>query len=271
MGALSSLKSLASEESLNANNAIKIYLMNLDQIQPSENNPYGVKNENVQALAENIAEFGLSQPIKAYLNKDGTYTIISGHTRYLAMKQLLEKGMRYKYNGYDITGKAPVGLEKCSDEENKKLLQYVSANVHRDMSSEEKKAILDQVVPALKEMEKNGQIEKLEGRLAHSLSVYTGISEHFCKDYLAQKNKAMAMVDGGIADTEEEAISKIRQSKRVDEEEKQYKKLVKDIDKLSKTLHGFDPYILQTLDDADLKKLKKAVMNMYGEIGKLGM
>lgn len=52
MGALSSLKSLASEESLNANNAIKIYLMDLDQIQPSENNPYGVKNENVQALGK---------------------------------------------------------------------------------------------------------------------------------------------------------------------------------------------------------------------------
>lgn len=271
MGALSSLKSLASEESLNANNAIKIYLMELDQLRPSENNPYGVKEENVNSLAENIAEFGLSQPLKAYLATDGTYIIISGHTRYLALKQLTESGGRYTYNGYDITGKVPVGIEKISQEGNKKLLQYVSANVHRDMSSEEKAAILDKVLPALKEMESKGQIGKLEGRLAHSLAVHTGISEHFCKDYLARKNKALAMVEGGIAENEDEAISKIRQSKQVDEEEKQYKKILKDVEKLTKTLHDFDSYILQTLDDDQKMNLKKAVMEMYGEIGKLGM
>ena len=149
MGALSSLKSLASEESLNANNAIKIYLMELDQVKPSDNNPYSVKQEDVNTLAENIAEFGLSQPLKAYKASDGTYTIISGHTRYLALCLLMERHKKYTYNGYDITGKVPVGIEKISDEANKKLLQYVSANVHRDMSSEEKAAILDQVLPAL--------------------------------------------------------------------------------------------------------------------------
>ena len=79
------------------------------------------------------------------------------------------------------------------------------------------------------------------------------------------------MVEGGIAESEDDAISKIRQSKQVDEEEKQYKKLVKDIEKLTKTLHGFDLYILQTLDDDQKMNLKKAVMAMYGEIGKLGM
>lgn len=271
MGALSSLKSLASEESLNANTAIKIYLMDLEQLRPSDNNPYSVKPEDVNTLAENIGEFGLSEPLKAYPANDGTYTIISGHTRYLALWLLMERNKKYYYNGYDITGKVPVGIEKISEEDNRKLLQYVSANVHRDMSSEEKAAILDQVLPALKEMESKGQIGKLEGRLAHSLAVHTGISEHFCKDYLARKNKALAMVEGGIAESEDEAISKIRQSKQVDEEEKQYKKLVKDVEKLTKTLHGFDSYILQTLDDDQKMNLKKAVMAMYGEIGKLGM
>lgn len=267
MSALSSLKSLASEESLNANTAIKIYLMDLDQVRPSDSNPYSVKQEDVNTLAENIAEFGLSQPLKAYQANDG----ISGHTRYLALCLLMERNKKYTYNGYDITGKVPVGIERISEEANKKLLQYVSANVHRDMSSEEKAAILDQVLPALKEMESKGQIGKLEGRLAHSLAVHTGISEHFCKDYLARKNKTLAMVEGGIAENEDEAISKIRQSKQVDEEEKQYKKLLKDVEKLTKTLHGFDTYILQTLDDDQKMNLKKAVMAMYGEVGKLGM
>ena len=62
---------------------MKVEYVKIKQIRPYERNPRGNK-KSVEYVANSLREYGFKQPI--VVDKD--YTIIAGHTRYQAAKQL---------------------------------------------------------------------------------------------------------------------------------------------------------------------------------------
>lgn len=58
--------------------------LSIDKIKPYEGNPRVITSAAVDAVAKSIQTFGFRQPIVV----DSSYTILAGHTRYLAAKQL---------------------------------------------------------------------------------------------------------------------------------------------------------------------------------------
>lgn len=62
---------------------MEIKLIDIEEIKPYENNPR-INSESLQYVVNSIKEFGFKVPL--VLSKD--YIIITGHTRYLASKEL---------------------------------------------------------------------------------------------------------------------------------------------------------------------------------------
>ena len=225
--------------------ALKTYLVKLDEILPSEENPYEVEEESVQRLAENIEQYGLFQALTA--QKEGSeIRLISGERRYTALKYLADSGKAYTYNGEDITGYAPVSYVKQATGDAKTMMM-ISANAHRDMQADEKNRIIDETLNALEKQEMSGKFSWEGKRKATVISSITGIKEHYVKDYLASKNREIR-----FAEEDPETIAKIRQSKQVSEEEKAYKELLKQINKCIKKFEKLDSYVLAALPEDEL-------------------
>ena len=212
--------------------ALKVYLVKLEDIFPSEENPYEVEEESVQRLAENIEQYGLFQALTA--QKEGSeIRLISGERRYTALKHLADSGKAYTYNGEDITGYAPVSYVKQAVGDAKTMMM-ISANAHRDMQADEKNRIIDETLNALEKQEMSGKFSWEGKRKATVISSITGIKEHY------------------VAEEDPETIAKIRQSKQVTEEEKAYKDLLKQINKCIKKFEKLDSYVLATLSEDEL-------------------
>ena len=238
--------------------ALKTYLVKLDEILPSEENPYEVEEESVQRLAENIEQYGLFQALT--VQKEGTeIRLISGERRYTALKYLVNQGLTYSYNGEDITGYAPVSYVKQAVGDAKTMMM-ISANAHRDMQAGEKNHIIEAAINSLEKQEMSGKFSWEGKRKATVISSITGIKEHYVKDYLASKNREIR-----FAEEDPETIAKIRQSKQVTEEEKAYKELLKQITNCIKKFEKLDSYILAALPEDELNTFQSKCfeLSMY--------
>ena len=225
--------------------ALKTYLVKLDEILPSEENPYEVEEESVQRLAENIEQYGLFQALT--VQKEGSeIRLISGERRFTSLKYLTDTGKTYTYNGADITGYAPVSYVKQAVGDAKTMMM-ISANAHRDMQAGEKNHIIETTINSLEKQVLSGKFSWEGKRKATVLAAITGIKEHYIKDYLAKKNKEIKFTE-----EDPETIAKIRQSKQVSEEEKVYKELLKQINKCIKKFEKLDSYVLATLSEDEL-------------------
>lgn len=238
--------------------ALKVYLVKLEDIFPSEENPYEVEEESVQRLAENIEQYGLFQALT--VQKEGTeIRLISGERRYTALKYLVNQGLTYSYNGEDITGYAPVSYVKQAVGDAKTMMM-ISANAHRDMQAGEKNHIIEAAINSLEKQEMSGKFSWEGKRKATVISSITGIKEHYVKDYLASKNREIR-----FAEEDPETIAKIRQSKQVTEEEKAYKELLKQITNCIKKFEKLDSYILAALPEDELNTFQSKCfeLSMY--------
>ena len=76
--------------------ALKTYLVKLDEILPSEENPYEVEEESVQRLAENIEQYGLFQALT--VQKEGSeIRLISGEVSYGYREDIYIQRCRYNW------------------------------------------------------------------------------------------------------------------------------------------------------------------------------
>ena len=238
--------------------ALKVYLVKLEDIFPSEENPYEVEEKSVQRLAENIEQYGLFQALTA--QKEGSeIRLISGERRYTALKHLADSGKAYTYNGEDITGYAPVSYVKQAVGDAKTMMM-ISANAHRDMQAGEKNHIIETTINSLEKQVLSGKFSWEGKRKATVLAAITGIKEHYIKDYLAKKNKEIK-----FAEEDPETLAKIRQSKQVTEEEKAYKDLLKQITNCIKKFEKLDSYILAALPEDELNTFQSKCfeLSMY--------
>ncbi len=216
--------------------ALQTVLVDIDDVLPTDNNPYLITDENVKLLADNIEKHGLISPICA-VKVDGLTEILSGERRFRALKLLYDEGKKYTHNGVDITGQIPVEYVDPTDEL-EKMQMIISANASRDMTKDEKNKIVDLLYVQMMQMIEDGSVKESEiGIKAHWISVQSGISEHFCKDRLAFLKK-QGTVDGAeevpsesLSDTEgEEENTALKDAKIYIKALKQIQKKIQNID-----------------------------------------
>ena len=112
--------------------ALQTVLVDIDDVLPTDNNPYLITDENVKLLADNIEKHGLISPICA-VKVDGLTEILSGERRFRALKLLYDEGKKYTHNGVDITGQIPVEYVDPTDVL-AKMQMIISANASSDLT-----------------------------------------------------------------------------------------------------------------------------------------
>jgi len=87
------LKQLSERETKLQNDEVETdRWLSRDSLKINEKNNYSISEESVRALAEDIALTGLEAPIVVFDNRNGTYTIVSGHRRLAAIDLLIKEG-----------------------------------------------------------------------------------------------------------------------------------------------------------------------------------
>lgn len=240
-------------------NRNRIFLINLDEVQENKENPY--QCTEIESLAENIETQGIVTPATVY--RDGeNVVLLSGHRRKKAMQYLVSSGKKYSFNGQDITGKIPVLFSRKPIASSREILQIISANAQRDMTNKEKNNVIDQAKEAIETLCALGAISPEKGmRKAAVISSYTGIKEHYVKDYLASLNKT----DVNVSD-EAEMDEKDRQSAEVSEEVKMFKKHKKCAEQYIKALKETRYQSLDEIEQDELKGLGKQIKELLGKL-----
>lgn len=67
---------------------VEAQLIPLDSLKAYDSNAKQHDNENIDAIANSISEFGFRNPILAWHNEDGVPEIVAGHGRAAAAKKL---------------------------------------------------------------------------------------------------------------------------------------------------------------------------------------
>lgn len=137
--------------------------------------------KDVELLAMNILSGGLQQPI--VIKPD--YTIITGHKRTSAIKQICDEGKSYLFNGRECIDEIPAFIVKFEDELQERL-GVLQSNAHNDETKEEK-IIRTKEAEEIYEMlcERN---RKPVGLKRKWIAGITGYSERSVQDYLTQED-----------------------------------------------------------------------------------
>ncbi len=98
----------------------------IEKICPNKDNPYKIREEEMEPLMDSIYQYGIVQPLLvAKIDDTDKYTIISGHRRYLAAVRLCLEEIPAKI------------LEISKDEAD---ILLVDSNLHRENISISEKA-----------------------------------------------------------------------------------------------------------------------------------
>ena len=138
--------------------------------------------DDIDGLKENIREFQLSQPIVVRKNKDGTYTIISGHRRFKACMELFEEGKALLFFDREYINQVPCVVDNRKyQNEDDEFLAIVSSNASRVLTPEERKKIYLR----LKEIydRKCASGEKPPGRERETIASWMGVTDRTVQNY----------------------------------------------------------------------------------------
>lgn len=248
--------------------AVKVNLMDLDKVHPNKANPYDM--ENIEELADNIKQFGLMQNVDGYAKDENTdeVSLLSGHRRLKALQLLVERGDKYTYNGADITGKIPVAKQEYIKDANMRILSMIAANHHRDMTNDEKNKIIEITDELMQNLEDKGKLQKPGERRAHVIASYTGIAEHYIKNYFASKNRSAALIDSENGEDPDKA-EKDRKSDEVHEQIKQFKQLKKTLQKAAEQTNEVDSGFLFELEQDEAEDLDKLLKELSTSVARL--
>ncbi|MCI6272705.1 MAG: ParB N-terminal domain-containing protein [Erysipelotrichaceae bacterium] len=217
---MSILNDMVMETDLELGKKGRVIYLDIDAIIPNELNMF--TTEDIELLAENIKEEGLLQPLIVY-KENGKNKLHTGHRRFMALNNLVEKGINYSYFGKDITGKAPVIYTYNNDKDEIELkVSMIRSNSYRQLNNEEKNNLINTTLEYVNYLEENGK--KPKGRTREIVAEITGISLNYIQTYLTEKNKVNNLV------LEKEESKSLEQDKST---ETKLKKFVKKLDKLS--------------------------------------
>ena len=127
----------------------QIEYIDIDKIVPDPENFYELSD--IDALAENIALFGLRQPLRVREQADGPYMIVSGHRRYTALKKIIAE------DGREDLREVPCILEAAGDNPALKQLALIYDNMdNRKISSADFARQVEQVEKLLYQLQQDG-------------------------------------------------------------------------------------------------------------------
>ena len=127
----------------------QIEYIDIDKIIPDPENFYELSD--IDALAENIALFGLRQPLRVREQADGTNMIVSGHRRYTALKKIIAE------DGREDLREVPCIVEAAGDNPALKQLALIYDNMdNRKISSAEFATEVEQVEKLLYQLKQDG-------------------------------------------------------------------------------------------------------------------
>lgn len=127
----------------------QIEYIDIDKIIPDPENFYELSD--IDALAENIALFGLRQPLRVREQADGTYMIVSGHRRYTALKKIIAE------DGREDLREVPCIVEAAGDNPALKQLALIYDNMdNRKLSSSDFARQVEQVEKLLYQLQQDG-------------------------------------------------------------------------------------------------------------------
>lgn len=151
----------------------QVQYIEYDKLKPNPVNTKYYKTDDIEVLADSILDKGLIQPLTVVSDGDGTYTIISGHRRYLAIKFINDNVLSDKFKSVpSIIRDIKTELEKEELLIDGNLWNRNKTDAERAKEIAGKKAILEQ-------RKKNG--EYIPGRIMSIIANEIGISERQAK------------------------------------------------------------------------------------------
>lgn len=138
----------------------------IDLVDPSPNNPRGALPE-VDALADNIREFGLLQPVTVRRTGE-RYELIGGHRRWAATLALREREPE------NVAWRSIPAVIRASDNDDRDYLRLISAQVHnRAWRPREEAAALERLVVGGRTLKQVGEVlNRTESWASKRLRVY---------------------------------------------------------------------------------------------------
>jgi ParB-like chromosome segregation protein Spo0J len=250
------------EEKLDLNGT-RIFLLPLEDIENNTENPYECRD--IEELADNIEDQGFITPVTVYKGEDDQTVLLSGHRRKAAAEYLTGSGRSYSFSGRDITGKIPAIFASRPKTEQREMLNIISANAQRDMTNDEKNAVILKCQTAVHTLVMQGVIKKEKGqREAALISSYTGIAEHYVKDFLASKRRAEV---AGYAEEDPEPKGEEQKKEEVSEEQKMFRKHKKAAENYLKCLLQTRYQSLGAEEVNELKELWKPIKEAVEKLG----
>lgn len=241
------LNQMLNNESLEDAKKGKIVYIDVDDIHA---NPLNfAEMSNIDALAENISEGGLLQPL--LIIKKGKQNVIhSGHRRYMAIKQLISQKKTYKYMGKEFEYEIPcIYVNEAYDSEIDEAISLMRSNSYRHYEAKERKAV---VVHAHELYMQLPDYKKPKGREREWITNITGISDGLVKNILATLNKE---------NEKDEVIKECTSELPVEDIDKEAKKIIKAMEKVI-DLYANRSFCNKDLDEKVKDKLTNATSNL---------
>ena len=169
------LSSQPVNQKLEKTNILKI---DIDDIHPNELNI--MSTEDIDELAESIKKDGLINPLKVYKNNDGSYELLGGHRRWLAIKKIVDEDDDFDPEVNCIVLSRP-------DDKLREQMQIIQDNAQRDMTSEDKKKLFQKLNDIFDTAEAEGNYAVTGGQTKSDwISVNLGVSQRTVQRWLKE-------------------------------------------------------------------------------------
>lgn len=169
------LSSQPVNQKLEKTNILKI---DIDDIHPNELNI--MSTEDIDELAESIKKDGLINPLKVYKNNDGSYELLGGHRRWLAIKKIVDEDDDFDPEVNCIVLSRP-------DDKLREQMQIIQDNAQRDMTSEDKKNLFQKLNDIFDTAEAEGNYDVTGGQTKSDwISVNLGVSQRTVQRWLKE-------------------------------------------------------------------------------------
>lgn len=169
------LSSQPVNQKLEKTNILKI---DIDDIHPNELNI--MSTEDIDELAESIKKDGLINPLKVYKNNDGSYELLGGHRRWLAIKKIVDEDDDFDPEVNCIVLSRP-------DDKLREQMQIIQDNAQRDMTSEDKKNLFQKLNDIFDTAEAEGNYAVTGGQTKSAwISVNLGVSQRTVQRWLKE-------------------------------------------------------------------------------------
>lgn len=169
------LSSQPVNQKLEKTNILKI---DIDDIYPNEMNI--MSTEDIDELAGSIKKDGLINPLKVYKNNDGSYELLGGHRRWLAIKKIVDEDDDFDPEVNCIVLSRP-------EDKLREQMQIIQDNAQRDMTTEDKKKLFQKLNDIFDTAEAEGNYAITGGQTKSVwISVNLGVSQRTVQRWIKE-------------------------------------------------------------------------------------